>query len=134
MDQYEILERAVLNCFLMKPELLKETKLKERHFKKHRRFFSFINNFYNNFGNLDISLMSSVCIEPAKVFNYIGNIIDTNSVSSRFNLYENQMLLFYQDFNAIIEIHELEKKLYARKISLEEFTEEFNKIIGGKNE
>lgn len=129
MEQYELLEKAVLNCFIVKPELLKTTKLIDKHFIKHKRFFNFIKKFYKTFGNLDITLIGSVCTNPKEVIDYLADIIDVTSISSNYELYEQRLLLFYEDYEKIEEIHKLERRLYTREIDLDEFKSEIKRIL-----
>ena len=133
MKNYEYLEKAVLNCFIIDPNLFKKTRLEGKHFKKYSRLFNFLKNFYNKFGTFDISLMGSVCSNPSEAIDYIADIIDTTSVPGRFNLYETQLLKFYNDFNTIEEIHILEHKLYTRELDLEDFKNELKGIFKNEN-
>lgn len=130
MEQYELLEKAILNCFITSPELIKKTKLSEKHFKKHRRLFIFLKDFYERFGKFDISLMGSVCTNPAEALDYIAEIVDTTSISANFSLYEERLLKLYNNFNEIEEINKLNKKLYLREIDLNDFKIELKEIIG----
>ena len=131
MEQYELIERAILNCFITKPELMKETLLKEVHFKKHRKLFIFLKEFYERFGTFDIALMGSVCKNPSEALDYIAEIIDTTSVSGHFKEYEKRLLLLYYDYDIIEEIHNVETQLYYRKITLGEFKKKMTKILEG---
>lgn len=130
MDQYEVLESAVLNCLIVKPELFKTIKLNEKHFKKHRRFYKFLKEFYDLFGKIDFSLIKTCSINPNEVMNYVADIIDTTSIPSNFELYEERLLKFYNQFETIEEINKLNKKLYLREIDLDDFKIELKEIIG----
>ncbi|MBO7526491.1 MAG: hypothetical protein J6T74_01185 [Clostridia bacterium] len=130
MEQYEVLENAVLNCLIVKPELFKIIKLSEKHFKKHRRFYKFLKEFYDLFGKIDFSLIKSCSINPSEVMNYVADIIDTTSIPSNFELYEERLLKFYNQFEIIEEINKLNKKLYLRDIDIDNFKIELKEIIG----
>ncbi len=130
MKQYELLERSILNCFIVEPELIEKTKLESKHFKKHHRLFNFLKDFYKRFKTFDISLMGSVCTNPSEAIDYIADIIDTISVPSRYSLYEEQLLCMYKDFNTIESINKLTRKLYTREIELDDFKSELKEIIG----
>ena len=130
MEQYEVLENAILNCLIVKPELFKTTKLSEKHFKKHRRFYKFLKEFYDLFGKIDFSLIKSCSINPSEVMNYVADIIDTTSIPSNFEIYEERLLKFYNQFETIEEINKLNKKLYLREIDIDDFKIELKEIIG----
>lgn len=129
MQQYEEMERAILNCLITKPELFKEIKLSEKHFKKHRRFYIFIKEYYDTFGKFDISLLKSTCKNPGEALDYIVEIIDTTSITAHFDLYQERMLKMYENFEKIEEIHKLERRLYIREIDLDEFKNEIKRIL-----
>ena len=130
MEQYKELEEAILNCLIIKPELFKTTKLNEKHFKKHKRFYVFIKKFYDTFGNFDLSLLKSACSNPGEVMDYIADIINTTSVTGNFELYERRLLKLYDNFEEIENIHKLEKRLYFREIDIDEFKKELKQILG----
>lgn len=133
MDQYEELERAILNCLIIDADLFKKSKLNDKHFKKHRNFYLFIKKYYDTFGKFDIPLLKSTCINPSEAMDYIANIIDTTSIVSNFELYENRLLKYYKNFETIEEIHKLEKKLYSREIDLYEFKKEIKGMLEDEN-
>ena len=130
MQQYEEMERAILNCLITKPDLFKNIKLNEKHFKKHRRFYTFIKEYYDTFGKFDIPLLKTTCKNPSEAMDYITNIIDTNSITANFELYQERLLQMYKDFEIIEDIHKLEHKLYTREIMLDQFKDEIKTILG----
>lgn len=130
MNGYELLEQAVLDCLIINPELMKNTKLEDKYFKKNKRLWLFIKECYKRFGTLDISLMASVCPNASDMIDYVADVIDGNHYSARFNLYQDQLINLYEDFEAIDEIYKLSKKLYIRDIKLEDFKKEIKRLIG----
>ena len=130
MLQYEEIERAILNCLIVEPDLFKNIKVSEKHFKKHRRFYIFIKEYYDTFGKFDISLLKSTCKNPGEALDYIAEIIDTTSIVANFDLYQERMLKMYDNFEKIEDIHKLEHKLYTRAITLDEFKNEIQSILG----
>jgi replicative DNA helicase len=130
MLQYEEIERAILNCLIIEPDLFKNIKVSEKHFKKHRRFYIFIKEYYDTFGKFDISLLKSTCKNPGEALDYIAEIIDTTSIAANFDLYQERMLKMYENFEKIEEIHQLEHKLYTRAVTLDEFKNEIQSILG----
>lgn len=131
MLQYEEIERAILNCLIIKPDLFKNIKVSEKHFKKHRRFYIFIKEYYDTFGKFDISILKSTCKNPSEALDYIAEIIDTTSIVANFDLYQERMLKMYDNFETIEDIHKLEHKLYTREITLDQFKDEIKSILGG---
>ena len=129
MNQYKEMEEAVLNCFICNPDLLKETRLKAKHFKKYSNFYNFMVAYYERYKSFDLSLLKSACKNPGVVLNYIADIINTTSILSHFKLYEQRLLQLYEEYYAIDEIHKLEQKLYAREIDLDEFKTELKYIF-----
>jgi hypothetical protein len=127
---YELLEKAILDSFIIKPELLSTTTLEEKHFKSHRRLFIFLKECYKRFGTLDIKLMASVCPNASDMIDYIADVIDGNTCSSRFKLYQERLLDLYTNFEIIEEVYKLTKKLYIRDIDLEDYKKELKYILG----
>lgn len=127
---YELLEKAILDSFIIKPELLKTTTLEEKHFKSHRRLFIFLRECYKRFGTLDIKLMASVCPNASDMIDYVADIIDGDNCSARFELYQERLIDLYQDYETIEGVYNLAKKLYIRDISLEEFKKEIKTLLG----
>ena len=130
MLQYEEIERAILNCLIIEPDLFKNIKVNEKYFKKHRRFYIFIKEYYDIFGKFDIPLLKTTCKNPSEALDYIAEIIDTTSIVANFDLYQERMLKMYDNFEKIEDIHQLEHKLYTRAITLDEFANEIKTILG----
>lgn len=130
MEQYELIERAVLNCFFTNPKLIETTKLESKHFKKNHRLFNFLKAFYNKYKSFDISLIGSHCDDPGKVIDYIADIMDSTSVASRFPLYERRLIEMYYDYNYAREIYKSAKSLYNHDIDIEQFKNELKFILG----
>lgn len=130
MEQYEILERAILNCLIINPKNFDKLKIGSRYFRKHHRLFNFLKEFYEKFGTLDISLIGTVCKNPSEALDYIADIMDTTSISANFERYQDQLILFHKDCLKIEDIHKLEQRLYKREITLEEFEDEIQSILG----
>lgn len=130
MLQYEELERAILNCLIIEPDLFKNIKISEKHFKKHKNFYKFIKQYYDTFGKFDIALLKSTCKNPSEAMDYIAEIVDTTSIVANFDLYQERLLKYYDNFEKIEDIHQLEHKLYTRSITLDEFKDEIKSILG----
>lgn len=132
MDQYVVLEKAVLNCFIVNPDLMKQTKLGAKHFKKYHNLFNVFVELYKRFETIDVSLLQSVCKNPEKVVDYIAEVIDTGSVASRYKIYEKRLLQLYLEYNGVEEIHKLSRKLFSREIDLKTFKAQLDELYGGE--
>lgn len=131
MDQYEEMERAILNCYYIKPELMERKKLGARHFKKYYGLYCAFEQMYNDVKTIDLSLLKSKSREPEKVLDYLADVIDCTSVSANYKIYEQRLLKLYLEHDGIEEIHKLERDLYKRKIDLETFKNKVDEICGG---
>lgn len=127
---YELLERAVLDSIIVKPELMKNTKLQDKHFKTQKRLWLFIKECYKRFGTLDVPTMARVCPNASDLIDYVADTLDTSSSYVRFDLYQEQLLELYEDFELIENIYNLSKKLYIRDIKLDDFKKEIKELIG----
>lgn len=130
MKQYDEMERAILNCLIIEPDLFKNIKVSERHFKNHKNFYLFLKKYYDTFGRFDIQLLKTTCKNPSEAMDYIADIIDTASIVGNFDLYQERLLQMRTDFEKIEDVHKLEQRLYSREITLEQFDEEFKTIMG----
>jgi replicative DNA helicase len=130
MKQYDEMERAILNCLIIEPDLFKNIKVSEKHFKNHKNFYLFLKKYYDTFGRFDIQLLKTACKNPGEALDYIADIIDTTSIVSNFDLYQERLLQMRTDFEKIEDVHKLEQRLYSREITLEQFDEEFKTIMG----
>jgi len=131
---YEIIEKAVLDAMICKPELIKNTKLEDKHFKNHRRLWLFIKECYKRFGMIDVPTMARICPNESEMIDYIADIMDTGSSYVRFSTYEDFLIELYEDFEEIEQIYSLAKKLYIRDIKLEEFKKEIKELIGNEEQ
>jgi len=130
MKQYDEMERAILNCLIIEPDLFKNIKVSEKHFKNHKSFYLFLKKYYDTFGRFDIQLLKTTCKNPNEAMNYIADIIDTTSIVANFDLYQERLLKMRTDFEKIEDVHKLEQRLYSREITLEQFEDEFKIIMG----
>ena len=90
----------------------------------------FLKKYYDTFGRFDIQLLKTACKNPGEALDYIADIIDTTSIVSNFDLYQERLLQMRTDFEKIEDVHKLEQRLYSREITLEQFDEEFKTIMG----
>ena len=129
MNKNNDLEKAILSCLLIKPELMEQLILEDKHFVKNQRMWQFMKAFYNKFKTFDIQLMASVCKDKWQVVNYIIMLLDYEVTTHNFEKYQKQLIQLYEESKKekwIIEkIYELVNNLYVRNIDLKEF--ELNK-------
>lgn len=130
MNQYKEMENAIINCFVIKPELLKTTKLTTKHFKTHGNLFNLIKSIYDETGTFDMALLYSKCRNKGKAMDYMADIIDTSSISGNYKAYESRLLKLYGEYYAVNEIHKLEQKLYDREIDLDYFIKQIKEMLG----
>lgn len=130
INGYEELEKAILDCFICKPELMKISKLEDKHFKFQFRLYSFLKQCYQRFGTLDYTTMTSVCPNKSDLVDYIADTIDNKHESPRYSLYEQRLLEMYENFELIEDIYKLAEKLYIRDIKIEEFKKEIKTLLG----
>jgi replicative DNA helicase len=136
MKEYSELELNILSCLLIKPELMKEVVLEDKHFVKQQRMWQFMKSFYNKFQTFDIPLMYSVCKDKWHIINYIELLLDREPTGCNFNKYQKRLIEMYNEAKndkiVIDSIFKLANDLYVRNITTEEFktkTEEIYKKI-----
>ena len=136
------LEKSILSCLLIKPELMEQLILEDKHFVKNQRMWQFMKAFYNKFKTFDIQLMASVCKDKWQIMNYIIMLLDYEVVTCNFDKYQKQLIELYEESKKekwiIDKIYELANNLYVRNVDLQEFElnkekiyEDANKIFNG---
>lgn len=132
------LEKSILSCLLIKPELMEQLILEDKHFVKNQRMWQFMKAFYNKFKTFDIQLMVSVCKDRWQIMNYIIMLLDYEIVTCNFDKYQKQLIELYEESKKekwiIDKIYELANNLYVRNINLEEFNIKLKKIYEDANE
>ena len=130
------LELSIISCLLFKPELMKQVIVKDEHFKKHYRVWRFINAVYEKFGTLDIDLMYSVCSNKSQwtLMAYIEEILEYEPVVSNFMKYQERLIEMSneekKETEKINQIYYLANKLLARDISINDFEQEIERVVG----
>ena len=125
MQQYYDLEMSIMSCLLLKPKLMEELKLEDKHFKKHYRLWQFMKAFYKKYQTFDVILMFSVCKDKFQIIKYLQMLADIEPVPSNFNKYQDQLIELYKQKKKeryIIEnIYTLANDLYIGNIDLNQF-------------
>ena len=132
MEKYDDLELSILGCFLQKPELLKETRLESKHFKKHYKIFMFFKAVYEKFGTLDINIMYSISKNKYRIIEYVIWISKYYGFPSQFKNYEKQLIELYEeskkDKYIIEKVYELANDLLVRNVSTNDFRNKVDEI------
>lgn len=126
------LEKSVLSCLLIKPKLMEQLILEDKHFIKNQRMWQFMKAFYNKFKTFDIQLMASVCKDKWQIMNYIIMLLDYEVVTCNFDKYQKQLIELYEESKKekwiVDKIYELANNLYVRNIELKDFDYNLKKI------
>lgn len=126
------LELSILSCLVLEPKLTLKLKVKEEHFKKHRRLFLFMKSFYERFGTYDIQLMYSVCKDKWHIINYFEMLMDVEITTKNFELYQDRLIEQYytseKDKWIAEKVFQKASDLFVGKISSLMFKNEIEKI------
>lgn len=132
------LEMNIMSCLLIKPELMEQITLEDKHFVKHQRLWQFMKAFYNKFKTFDVQLMYSVCKDKWHIVNYMVMLLDIEVTTHNFKLYQKQLIDLYnerQNDKFIIDcVYKLANDLFVRNISVEEFKKQVDKIYEDSKE
>lgn len=132
------LEKSILSCLLLKPELMEQLILEDKHFIKNQRMWQFMKAFYNKFKTFDIQLMVSICKDKWQIINYIMLLLDIEVTTHNFDKYQKQLIELYEESKKekwiIDEIYSLATNLYVRKVELKDFDYKLKKIYEDANE
>ena len=125
MNKYNDLEISILSCLLLKPKLMDNIKLEDKHFIKHKRLWLFMKAFYKKFGNFDLTLMSSVADNKYQFVEYMAWLLEVEPSPSLFELYEQQLIDLYnenkKDKYIIEEVYKLANDLFVKNITTDDF-------------
>lgn len=138
MNEIGDLELNVLSCLLIKPDLMNEIKLEDKHFIKHKRTWQFMKSFYKKFGNFDIQLMYAVCKNKYHLIEYMIQIVNIEPTYSNFDKYQDLLIKQYEETKKdkyIKErIYELANDLYVGNINVNDFQDKVQEIYDVANE
>lgn len=138
MEKYNNLELAVLSCLVQRADLMKDTKLETKHFKKHYKIWNFLKAFYDKFGNFDLTLMMAVSKNKYRMIEYIMWLLDKEPAPSLFKVYEEQLL---KEFDGLEKqnwikdkCYELANDFYVGALSSEDFKKQVDEVYKKANE
>lgn len=138
MEKYNNLELAVLSCLVQRADLMKDTKLETKHFKKHYKIWNFLKAFYDKFGNFDLTLMMAVSKNKYRMIEYIMWLLDKEPAPSLFKMYEEQLLNAYEtnEREAWLreKVYELANSYFVSAVDTKQFKSELEKIFKNSEE
>ena len=132
MESYNDLELSILSCLLIKPELMNELILEDKHFIRHQRLWQFMKAFYKKFQTFDIQLMYSICKDKWHIVSYMVMLLDKEPTYCNFAKYQKQLIELYEENKKdkiIIDlVYKLANDLYVRNITTSEFKNKIDEI------
>ncbi len=132
MKRYDNLEMRILSCLLIKPDLMKDIIVEDKHFRAYSRLWKFMKAFYKKFGTFDCELMYSVCKDKYQIIKYLEFLLDLEPSTRNFNKYQKQLIEQYEenekDKMIIEKVYEWANELYVRNISTDRFKELIDRL------
>lgn len=132
MKEYGEMELNILSCLLLKPELMEQLIIEDKHIIQFKRMWTFMKAFYNKYKTFDLRLMYSVCKTKKDLMEYIEMVICTDAFTHNFNLYQNRLKEMFnekqKDSWIINKVFNLSNDLYVRSITPAEFRTKLDKI------
>ena len=125
MNKYVSLETCLLSCLLLKPKLMDNIKLEDKHFIEYKKIWLFMKSFYKKFGNFDLNIMYSVASNKYNFLEYMTWLVDATPNVELFEYYQQQMLDLYnenkKDKYIIEEVYKLANDLFVKNITTNDF-------------
>ena len=138
MSKYSNLELSILSCLLLRPKLMENIKLEDKHFIKYKRLWIFMKKFYQRFKCFDIDLMYSITNDKYQLIEYIVRLLECESAPSMFYKYQERLIEQYNESQkekwVVEKIYDLANELYVRSITSDEFKIKLEKIYNDANE
>lgn len=138
MQKYNDLELSILSCLLMKPSLMEQVILEDKHFIKQQKIWQFMKAFYKKFGNFDLNLMMSVSKNKYRMIEYIMWILDKEPTTAHFNEYQKHLIELYNEGKKekwiIDKIFELSNDLLVRNIDVQNYKLRIEEIYKNADE
>lgn len=133
MEEYYELEKCVLSSLLTEPKLMEGFEIDDKYFKKYKRLWIYMKEYFNEFHNFDLTIMKSVCQNESMMVHYVVSVLDSDSSYVNFESYVSRLKKMYEekvDEKVKIEtIYKLATKLFVGNINLEDFNEKLNSIL-----
>lgn len=133
MDNYNNLEMSILSCILLKPELMDKIIFEDKHIVSRQRLWQFMKAFYERYKTFDIQLMYSICKDKWQIVENIVQLLEYEPSTSLFNIYQKQLIDLYNEGKEnkikIDKVYKLANELYVRKITIDDFKKEVEKLL-----
>lgn len=133
-ELYADLEETILACLLIKPELIEELKVEEKHFTKFGYVLTFFKKFYTKHRCLDISLMFSVLkgSSEMKLLDIITYLLDIFALPTHFEEYQRELITNFEKNKkkewVVTKIYDKASDLYMGNMELDKFYEDLIKL------
>ena len=125
MNKYTDLETCILSCLLLKPELMNDIQLEDKHFIKYKNIWLFMKSFYKKFGNFDLNIMYSVASNKYSLLENMTWLVESTPNIKLFNDYQEQLIDLYnenkKDRYIINEVYKIANDLFVKNITTDDF-------------
>lgn len=137
MNEYYGLETSVLSCLILKPNLMNDLILEDKHFIKYQRIWQYMKSFYKKYSTFDLQLMFALCKDKYSLIDYIKILVLNDVDVDNFNLYQQSLL---DEFNENKKERWIKNKIFVltnelinQNISLKDFDLKYKKIYEDVN-
>lgn len=137
MNEYYGLEASVLSCLILKPNLMNDLILEDKHFIKYQRIWQYMKSFYKKYSTFDLQLMFALCKDKYSLIDYIKILVLNDVDVDNFNLYQQALL---DEFNENKKERWIKNKIFVltnelinQNISLKDFDLKYKKLYEDVN-
>ena len=137
IKEYYGIELSILSCLILKPELMSELILEDKHFIKYQRIWQYMKSFYNKYKTFDLQIMFAVCKNKYELMDYIEKLVINEVDVDNFNLYQNELLKSFEENKKERwiknKVFVLANELINQNIDLKEFDLKYKKLYEDVN-
>ena len=137
MNEYYGIEASVLSCLILKPNLMNDLILEDKHFIKYQRIWQYMKSFYKKYSTFDLQLMFALCKDKYSLIDYIKILVLNDVDVDNFNLYQQALL---DEFNENKKERWIKNKIFIltndlinQNISLSDFDLKYKKLYEDVN-
>ena len=137
MNEYYGLEASILSCLILKPNLMNDLILEDKHFIKYQRIWQYMKSFYKKYSTFDLQLMFALCKDKYSLIDYIKILVLNDVDVDNFNLYQQALL---DEFNENKKERWIKNKIFVltnelinQNISLKDFDLKYKKLYEDVN-
>ena len=137
MNEYYGLEASVLSCLILKPNLMNDLILEDKHFIKYQRIWQYMKSFYKKYSTFDLQIMFALCKDKYSLIDYIKILVLNDVDVDNFNLYQQALL---DEFNENKKERWIKNKIFVltnelinQNISLKDFDLKYKKLYEDVN-